>query len=82
MALSAASANAAIIYMDDFSGSSTAALHGTTPDVTTNGNTWVANSVYKADGSFTWAEFATMTLAFTPENGTVYTLDAQIEEVG
>lgn len=75
------SANAGQIYFDDFSGSGAADLHGTTPDVTTGGAAWVARSVYKADGSFSWESFATMSLAFTPVDGRVYTLDAKIENL-
>ncbi len=82
VALVVSSANAAVIYSDDFSGSNTDGLNGTTPDVTTGGATWVAASNYKADGSFTVGNPVNMTLAFTPVDGTVYTLDAQIENVG
>jgi len=82
LVLASTSANAAVIYSDDFSGSGAAELNGTTPDVTTGGATWVATSNYKADGSFTLANNATMTLAFTPVDGLVYTLDAQIEDLG
>ena len=84
VALVASSANAAVIYSDDFSGSGAAGLHGTTPDVSPPGPgaTWVATSNYKADGSFTAQNVATMTLGFTPADGLVYTLDAQIEDLG
>jgi len=81
LALATTSANAGEIYSDDFSGSAAADLHGTTPDVTTGGETWVARSVYKADGSFSWESFATMSLAFTPVDGRVYTLDAKFENL-
>lgn len=82
VALLAGAANAGVLFSDDFSGSSSTNLHGTTPDVTTGGETWVATDNYKADGSFTSAAPATMTLAFTPVDGLVYTLDAQIEDLG
>ena len=75
------SANAGLIYSDDFSGSAAADLNGTTPDITTTGESWVARSVYKADGSFSWEANAAMSLAFTPADGLVYTLDAKIENV-
>jgi len=81
MALFAGAANAGQIYFDDFSGNATDDLHGTTPDVTTDGETWIARSTYKADGSFTWESYAAMTLAFTPVDGLVYTLDAKIENL-
>ncbi len=77
----AGTANAAVIYSDDFSGSGTDNLHGTTPDVSTTGETWVARSNYKADGSFTWEANAAMSLAFTPVDGLVYTLDAKFENL-
>ena len=76
-----ASAHAAVIYSDDFSGSAGTNLHGTTPDVSTTGQSWVARSTYKADGSFSWESMAAMTLAFTPVDGRVYTLDAKIENI-
>jgi hypothetical protein len=56
-------------------------LHGTVPDVTTGGATWVAAATFLANGAIqnllptgTWA--GTATLAFPPENGRIYTLDA------
>jgi hypothetical protein len=77
--LAVGTADAGQIYFDDFSGSGAADLHGTTPDVTTGGNTWVASTGsadYKADGSFTTTTEGSMSLAFTPVDGKVYTLDA------
>ena len=82
VAMATVTANAGVIFSDDFSGGATVDLNGTTPDVTTGGVTWVATSNYKADGSFTLDAPATMTLAFTPVDGRVYTLDAQIEDLG
>jgi hypothetical protein len=76
----AGSANAGVIYFDDFDGSSGDDLHGTTPDI--GANNWVAASNYKADGSSTALNQSTMSLAFAPTNGLVYTLDAQIATVG
>ena len=75
------SAGAGQIYFDDFSGDANDDLNGTTPDVSTTGATWVARETYKADGSFTWEAFASMSLAFTPVDGLVYTLDAKFENV-
>ena len=75
-------AHADVLYYDDFSGSTNAALHGTTPDVSPGGESWVAHTTYKADGSFGPQDAASMSLAFVPERGEVYTLDAQIENIG
>jgi hypothetical protein len=84
LVLTTTSANAVQIYLDDFSGSGAADLHGTTPDITTGGNTWVASTGstdYKADGSFSTTTEGSMSLAFTPVDGTVYTLDATFENL-
>ena len=40
-----------ILFQDDFSGLSTDALNGTTPDVTQGATAWVADAEYAADGS-------------------------------
>lgn len=79
--LTVGSANAAQIYFDDFSGSAAAGLHGTKPDISATGASWVARSTYKADGSFTWENGAAMSLAFTPVDGHVYTLDVKIDHL-
>ena len=72
-----------IIYQDDFSGSSSANLHDTTPDTTTGGNKWLADTDplrdWKADGSIdngggSAAYNGYAFLPFTPEAGKVYTL--------
>ena len=83
-AFTTAVANAqTIIYQDDFSGSSSTDLNGTTPDTTTGGNTWLADidplRDWKADGSIdNGAANANRNgyafLPFTPEAGKVYTL--------
>jgi hypothetical protein len=72
------SANAGQIYFDDFSGGAGTDLNGTTPDVTTGGETWVATSEYKADGTYTGIDTGPMTLAFTPVDGREYTLDMSV----
>ena len=73
------SASAATIYSDDFSGSSSTDLNGTTPDVSTTLAKWVAASSVKADGSFgTTDTDYTATLAFTPEDNKTYALEASI----
>ena len=74
----AGSVNAAVIYSDNFDGVVGDVLNGTTPDVTTGGATWTAAAVFKADGSFVNGNHSLMTLAFTPDDGLVYTLDASI----
>jgi hypothetical protein len=70
-----------VIFSDDFSGDATVDLNGTTPDVTTGGATWVASLDYKADGSFADTAEGSMSLAFTPVDGKVYTLDATLENL-
>ena len=75
--VAAGSAQAAIIYFDDFSGSGAANLHGTTPDITPTGTeTWTAHSTFKADGynAEWWNGYREATLPFTPSSGWVYTL--------
>lgn len=80
LALAATSAQAAVIYQDDFSGDGTANLAGTTPDTTTGGNTWIASTDWKNDGSLAGAVNAgdNAFLAFTPSTGTVYTLTVSL----
>jgi len=73
-------ANAEVIFSEDFSGGS-ADINGTAPDVTTTGATWVASSVFNQDGSVD-SNPGSMTLAFTPANGLVYALDATLSGVG
>lgn len=69
-------ASAAVLYYDDFSGSSSTDLHGTTPDVTIDSNTWNAGALWKADGSINKGGFQTQMafLPFTPTSGLIYTL--------
>jgi len=74
--VAAGSAQAAIIYSDDFSGSGAANLHGTTPDITPGGETWTAHTTFKADGynAEWWNGYREATLPFIPASGWVYTL--------
>lgn len=83
----AASVNAetiTTIYQDDFSGSSTAGLAGTTPDTTTGGATWISSSYISANGAINNTSTNTLTgnsnayLAFTPVAGHIYTLSADL----
>ncbi len=87
VALTTGSATAAtIIYQDDFNGG-TGNIHGLAPDI--GANNWVAHTMWNADGSIdsTTGTVApaingsSMTLAFTPANGLVYTLDASISGI-
>jgi hypothetical protein len=77
----ATSLHAATIFSDDFSGGSGDPLDGTTPDVTTGGATWVAASIFNADGT-TEDNAGSATLAFTPTSGFIYTLDASFSGLG
>ena len=65
-------------FSDNFDGDAATDLNGTTPDVTAGGAAWVAASNFKADGSFASATGGSATLAFTPADGFVYTLDASL----
>jgi uncharacterized sulfatase len=68
------------IYQQNFSpGAGTAVLNGTSP--TTGANNWVAStSRFQADGDFTEGA-GSATLAFTPANGLIYTLDASFRNL-
>ncbi len=70
-------AQSAIIYQDDFSGLAANTLHGTTPDV--GANSWIGGAGFKADGSVGAGQITSMTVAFTPTNGTAYQLDARVD---
>lgn len=61
------------LFFDDFDGDAVP-LHGTTPDITT-GESWVAGPVFNADGTTNQAA-GSATLAFTPVDGEIYTLEA------
>jgi hypothetical protein len=74
------SASAAIIYQDSFSGSSTNTLIGTTPTITTGGNSWVgSNPSFAANGQA--VANAGAYLAFTPTAGSVYNLAGTLNPV-
>ncbi len=51
LAVMPGTADATMLFQDDFSGSAGSALNGTTPDVTQAGAAWVADVGYMADGS-------------------------------
>lgn len=84
--LSLSCTHAAVIFSDDFSGGATD-LNGTAPDTRPGSETWVsasesATALFQADGSFaggsTTSMGGTATLAFTPEQGKIYTLDTSL----
>lgn len=71
-----ASAQTTLIY-DDFSGSGSTSLNGTTPDTSLGGETWIATTgpgTWAADGSVSSSGPSNAFLAFTPSAGHVYTL--------
>jgi hypothetical protein len=68
------------LYSDNFDGLSSAALNGTTPDITIEANTWTASTDFKADGSLTGTGADSAILAFTPEAGKVYTLSVTLSQ--
>ncbi len=79
----AGAAQGAVLFSDDFSGSSSDNLNGATPDVTTGGATWAANTVMKADGSFTGSDSTAEALlaingGLAIESGYIYTLQATL----
>lgn len=78
----ATSASAAIIYSDDFSGSSGANLNGTAPDVRPGTQTWTAATAIKADGSVSGVGHASAYLPFNPVAGNVYTMSVDVNVTG
>jgi hypothetical protein len=70
-------AQAVVIYSDDFSGSAPADLNGTVPDIRPGSETWLAGSgatAWRADGSVAGGGDANAFLPFSPESGKTYTL--------
>lgn len=86
MTLSLHAMAATLIYQDDFSGSGTTNLSGLAPDTATGllggsaGATWLASSIFKADGtsSITTASAGSAYLPFSPVSGYVYTISIDI----
>ena len=68
------------LFAEDFAGAAATDLNGTTPDQTTGGATWVASPNFNADGSFAGSA-GSATLAFTPVDGLIYTLDASLSGI-
>lgn len=84
LVLTAAPASATtVIYQDDFSGG-TGDLNGLAPDI--GANNWVAMSEFNANGSIldeggAGSGGGSATLAFTPVDGLIYTLDVSLNQV-
>lgn len=74
-------AGAATIFYDNFDGGAAASLNGTTPDITAGAAAWVASSDFKAGGYTKATNGGSATLAFTPVNGKIYTLDCTLSGV-
>jgi hypothetical protein len=72
-----ADASVIAVYEDNFDGSGAVNLHGLAPDV--GGNTWIAHTSWKADG--TPGSYSSATLPFTPAVGKVYRLSARFKNV-
>ena len=79
MILASTAAQAAVIFNDTFTGNTTD-LNGKVPTSTTGGAAWVAASNFDRDGSFDGSP-GSATLAFTPSNGLIYSLDASISGI-
>lgn len=71
-----------VLYQDDFSGSSSDPLNGTTPDTTIGATFWTANTGWRADGSISSAGVNSQNafLPFTPVPGFVYTLTSTLNK--
>lgn len=77
--LCSSAADGQVIYQDDFSGSGNP-LHGTTPDVSTTGATWLSGSNLMDNGVVGAGTF-TAQLPFIPQPNLVYTLSADLNAV-
>jgi len=77
-------ANAAIIYQDDFSGSSGDYLNGIAPDIRPGSEVWAAatgrDRDLRADGSFigSGTAYSSAALPFTVEAGSIYIFTADL----
>ena len=79
LVLATSSAEATVIFSEDFSGTS-ADLNNTAPDVRPGSETWVASPRFNQDGSIDQGA-GSATLAFTPVSGNLYQLDASLAGV-
>lgn len=78
------SAQGAVIYSDDLSGSGSDDLAGAAPDVRPGTEVWSAGAGFNADGSFDSAldtSTGSASLPFVPGAGFVYTLTAVVDPV-
>jgi hypothetical protein len=67
-------------YYGDFSGSSSAALHGAAPDIRPGSQVWTAKTDFKQDGSYTsTAANGRAYLPLTIEAGKIYTVSADVD---
>ena len=74
--LMAGAARATVLFADNFDGAAATDLNGLAPDVAPGAETWVAAPTFDADGVVEDTAGGSATLAFTPQNGFTYTLDA------
>ena len=72
--------HAGVIFSEDFSVDANIDLHGSAPDVRPEAEFWVASPNFSQDGSFAGSA-GSATLAFTPVEGVVYTLEASLSGV-
>jgi hypothetical protein len=78
-------AQAEVVYFDDFDGSAGTNLNGTKPDITPGGETWQAGQYADADGTLGGGNSGNMAkaaLPFTPELGKIYELSATVDNTG
>ncbi len=68
-----------VIYFDDFDGLGSDNLAGTAPDVRPGDQTWIASSLWKADGSKTANGGANAWLPFAPEAVKFYSLSLEVD---
>ena len=73
--LSAAPLAANVIFADNFNGSG--GLNNVAPDTRPGTQTWVASPPFSANGAISGDTGGSATLAFTPVQGRLYTLDAR-----
>ncbi len=70
------SAEATIVFSDNFDGPFATDLNGLAPDIAPGAELWVAAPTFDADGTIEDTGGGSATLAFAPADGFVYTLDA------
>lgn len=78
-------AQAEIIYFDDFDGPAGSNLNGTRPDISLSGATWVAGEFADSDGTLgggNAGNMVTAALPFTPTIGNIYELSATVDNTG